>query len=61
MRKPSKFIAFQERRLGRSLTGEELAVLAAARNEFCHSKRDMIKAMWAALEERERAEANPRS
>ena len=51
MRKPSKFIAFQERRLHRPLTHEELTAIAAARAKFSYSRRDMVKAMWAVLAE----------
>ena len=48
---PSKFIAHQERKLGRPLTQEELAVVAAAREECGTGKRDTVKAMRAALED----------
>ena len=47
---PSKFIAYEERRIGRPLTEAELAVIAAAREECTTGKRDTVKAMRAALE-----------
>ncbi len=48
--RPSKFIAFQERRLGRSLWPEELAAIQRAREDCKTGKRDTVKAMWDALE-----------
>lgn len=48
---PSKFIAHQERRIGRPLTDEERAVIAAAREACATGKRDTVKAMRAALED----------
>jgi len=48
---PSKFIAHQERRLGRPLTQGEIDCINAARAASIGGKRDTVKAMWAALEE----------
>lgn len=46
---PSKFIAYQERRLGRPLTKQELAAVSVAREQTATGKRDTVKAMRAAL------------
>lgn len=48
--KPSKFIAFQERRLERALWPGELAAIQKAREDCKTGKRDTVKAMWDALE-----------
>jgi hypothetical protein len=48
---PRKFIAHQERRIGRSFSAQEVACVNAAR-DACHGgKRAKTKAMWAALRE----------
>ena len=47
---PSKFIAYQERRLGRPLSKEERETVLAAREACASGKRDTVKAMRAALE-----------
>jgi hypothetical protein len=46
---PSKFISFQERRLGRLLTAAERDCINAARTACLGGKRDTVKAMYAAL------------
>ncbi len=46
--KPSKFIFHYERMLGRPLLSDELAAVAAAR-ENSNGKRDAVKLMRAAL------------
>lgn len=48
--RPSKFIDFQERRLGRALWPNELVAIQAARDQCKTGKRDTVKAMWDALE-----------
>jgi hypothetical protein len=48
---PSKFIAYQERRIGRRFTADEAACIEAARAACPGGKRDTVKAMWAALKE----------
>jgi hypothetical protein len=48
--RPSKFIAYHERRLGRVLSANELTVIEAARAACTTGKRDTVKAMTAALE-----------
>lgn len=48
---PSKFIAYEERRLGRPLTVEERATVLAARESCSGGKRDTVKAMRVALEQ----------
>lgn len=45
---PSKFIAFQERKLGRLLTSEETNCLNEARYACAGGKRETVKAMWSA-------------
>jgi hypothetical protein len=47
--RPSKFKAYQERRLGRELTQEEADAIEAAQNACADGKRDTVKAMWKAL------------
>lgn len=47
--RPSKLIAFYERRAGRPLTPEELKAVAEARAEIRTGKRDTVKAMHRAL------------
>ena len=47
---PSKFIAYEERRLGRPLTAAERSVVLLARAQCTTGKRDTVKAMRAALE-----------
>lgn len=46
---PGKFIAFQERRLMRSLSIHEIECLNAARYGCTGGKRETVKAMWAAM------------
>lgn len=46
--KPSKFVSHYERMLGRPLQSDELAAIAAAR-ENSGGKRDAVKSMRAAL------------
>jgi hypothetical protein len=46
--KPSKFIQYYERLLGRALPADELATIAMVR-ENSVGKRDAVKAMRAAL------------
>lgn len=48
--KPSRFIQYAERRLGRQLTSEERAAVDKARLDTS-GKRDGVKAMRAALEQ----------
>jgi hypothetical protein len=48
---PSKFIAYQERRIGRRFTPDEVACIEEARAACPGGKRDTVKAMWAALKE----------
>jgi hypothetical protein len=48
--KPAKFIAHQERRLGRSLNIVEASAVARARDQCSTGKRDTVKAMWYALD-----------
>ena len=48
---PGKFIAFQERSLGRRLSLLELAAVQAARASCMTGKRDTVKAMRAAMRE----------
>jgi hypothetical protein len=48
--RPSKFIAHQERRLGRSLSDAETEAIELARATCFTGKRDAVKAMWAAME-----------
>jgi squalene cyclase len=47
--KPTKFVAHQERRLGRLLNTVEASAVARARDECTTGKRDTTKAMWEAL------------
>lgn len=47
--RPSKFVAYQERRLGRPLTQQEHEAIEGARRLWASSKRDSVKAMWDAL------------
>lgn len=47
--KPSRFIAHQERRLGRSLSVEEVAAIQAAREACVGGRSETVKAMWAAV------------
>jgi hypothetical protein len=46
--KPSKFVPYYERLLGRTLGPEELDAIAKAR-EYSSGKRDAVKSMRAAL------------
>lgn len=46
--KPSKFVPYYERLLGRPLAADELATIAMAR-ENSVGKRDTVKAMRAAM------------
>lgn len=46
---PRKFIAFQERKLGRLLTSEEVSCLNKARYACTGGKRETVKAMWSAF------------
>lgn len=48
---PNKFIAYQERRLGRRLTESENDAIERARLGCKDGKRDTVKAMWAAVRE----------
>jgi hypothetical protein len=48
--RPSKFIAFQERRLSRPLNPHELEAVQAARDDCRTGKRDTVKAMRLALD-----------
>lgn len=48
---PSKFIAFQERKMGRLLTPEETNCLNEIRYACDSGKRDTVKAMWSALDD----------
>jgi len=48
---PGKFIAFQERKLGRLLTSEETSCLNDARYACAGGKRETVKAMWSALDD----------
>lgn len=48
---PRKFIAHQERRIGRPFTPEEVECIEAARAASVGGKRDTVKAMWVALKE----------
>jgi hypothetical protein len=48
---PSKFIDYQERRLGRSLSAEELQAVLKARGASDSGRRDTLRAMRAALQE----------
>jgi hypothetical protein len=48
---PSKFIAYQQRRLGRTFSAQEVDCIETARAACPGGKRDAVKAMWAALEE----------
>lgn len=48
--RPSKFIAAQERRLGRPLTVPELEGVQAARRACAGGKRETVKAMRTALD-----------
>lgn len=48
---PRKFIAYQERRIGRRFTMLEVECVQAARKACLGGKRDTTKAMWAALEQ----------
>ncbi|MCA1683492.1 MAG: hypothetical protein LC685_05880 [Actinobacteria bacterium] len=48
---PSKFIAHQERRVGRRFTEAEIECIEAARTASPGGKRETVKAMWAALKE----------
>jgi hypothetical protein len=48
---PNKFIAYQERRIGRPFSQDEVECIEAARFACPGGKRDTVKAMWAALEE----------
>ena len=47
--KPSRFIQYAERKLGRPLTDEERAAVLAARQDS-EGKREGVKAMRIALE-----------
>jgi hypothetical protein len=47
--RPSKFIAHQERRLGRPLLDAEIAAIQLARATCSTGHRNMVKAMWAAM------------
>jgi hypothetical protein len=47
--KPSKFIAHQERRLGRSLSVDEVGAIHAARASCVGGRSETVKAMWAAV------------
>lgn len=46
---PSKFIDYQERRLGRELSASELQAILKARADCQGGKRDTVRAMRAAL------------
>lgn len=48
---PGKFIAFQERKLGRLLTSEEISCLNDARYACAGGKRETVKTMWSALDD----------
>jgi hypothetical protein len=48
---PSKFIAFQERRIGRGFTADEVECIEAARWACTGGKRETVKAMWVALQD----------
>ena len=56
--KPSKVIAFEERRLGRPLTEEERNAVLAARDECHDGKRATTKAMRAVLSRKRRTKAS---
>ena len=46
---PSKFIEYQERRLGRELTPSQLQAVLRARADCRGGKRDTVRAMRAAF------------
>jgi hypothetical protein len=48
---PGKFIAYQERRLGRALTDPQRECIDIARAACAGGKRNTVKAMWLALDE----------
>jgi hypothetical protein len=49
--RPSQFIEYQQRRLGRVFNAFEVECIEAARAASTGGKRETVKAMWAALEE----------
>jgi len=48
--KPNQFIQYQERRLRRPLTVEELDAVNSARATCPGDRHEKVKSMWAALQ-----------